>query len=417
MKGFAETQAAYRFFQNEKVTAEHVLSPHNACTVARIKCHDEVLLIQDTTELDYSGKQEKIEGLGRLNHEERQGIFLHPVIAVTRERLCLGVVGAQIYARSDEHGSATRRKKTRIEDKESYRWLVGYEQCCEVAEQAPDTKIIVVGDRESDIYDLFVEAEYGEADWIIRGRHNRRLVGQDSEARYLIDTLIQKKPLGKLSCDLPSQKDRAGRKAKLTIYASEVVPRGPYSNNKKLPEVKISAVFAREEGNPPDSEPIEWLLLTSLPVTGIEEANDVVDRYLCRWQVEIFFRTLKSGCTVEKLRLETLERLRPCLAMYMIVAWRVMFCMMLGRTHPDISCEILFEEFEWKAAFAVTHKKKPPNQPPTLGEMTSMIARFGGYLGRKNDPPPGPTAMWIGMQALFGYAVGFQTATEIYGLG
>ena len=416
MKSFSETAGAYRFFQNDKVTLENVLEPHKLKTIERVRSEREVLILQDTSELDFSSKQEKIEGLGRLNVEARRGLFIHPLLALTPDRLCLGVVGAQLYARGEKRSSAAKRKKTPIEDKESYRWIEGYNEACKVAEECPDTTVIVVADREADIHELFLEAEFGEAEWIVRAKHDRRLVDGD-EAKYLFDTLENTKPLGEVVCNLAGKAGKKGREATLSIVAIELTPRGPYSNNKKLPEVKITAVMAMEKNPPKGEDPVRWYLLTSLSVKDINQARKVIDRYLCRWQIEVFFRTLKSGCKIERLQLEHVDRLGPCIGMYMIVTWRIMYCMMLGRECPEIGADLVFEDFEWKAAYAVATKKKPPSKPPTLSEMILLIASFGGYLNRKNDPPPGPKAMWVGMQSLFGYAVGFQTAIEIYGLG
>jgi hypothetical protein len=135
-----------------------------------------------------------------------------------------------------------------------------------------------------------------------------------------------------------------------------------------------------------------------------------VNWYLCRWQIEIFFKILKSGCTVEKLQFETLEATKKCLAMYLIIAWRILYLTMFGRNCPNMDCSLFFEEHEWQSVYAVMTKKPPPASPPKLNEMIRMIARLGGFLNRKSDGYPGPKTMWIGMQRMTDIALGWQIA-------
>lgn len=137
------------------------------------------------------------------------------------------------------------------------------------------------------------------------------------------------------------------------MRAGRVRLKPPYRKDERLPEVEINTVLV-EEINPPDGEePITWLLLTSLPVDTFEQACLVVEYYLCRWQIEIYFKVLKSGCKIEDRQLETSERIKPCIALYMIVAWRVLFVTMLGRECPDLPCTVLFEDDEWKSVYMI----------------------------------------------------------------
>ena len=146
--------------------------------------------------------------------------------------------------------------------------------------------------------------------------------------------------------------------------------------------------------------PLEWILLTNVPINDITSGHEIVKWYLCRWQIEIYFRILKSGCNIEKLQLETKFRFDSCLTLYMIIAWRILYLTMLAREYPDTSCHIVFTEEEWKIAYMMKYRKKPPKKPITLTCMLNLIAQFGGYLNRKNDGEPGPTVIWIGLQRL-----------------
>jgi hypothetical protein len=177
-----------------------------------------------------------------------------------------------------------------------------------------------------------------------------------------------------------------------------VLLRAPYRPDKKLAPVEVTAILAREDNPPAGEDPIEWLLLTNLPVESLEDACEKVQWYLCRWQIEVFFRILKSGCKVEQLQLQTRERIEVALALYLIVAWRVLYLTRLGRVAPDLSCEVAFSPQEWKAVYLVSKREPPPSQPPRLLDMLVLVACLGGYLARTGDGPPGPKVIWIGLQ-------------------
>jgi hypothetical protein len=179
-----------------------------------------------------------------------------------------------------------------------------------------------------------------------------------------------------------------------------------------LEDVEINAVLVSELDPPLGVEPIEWLLLTDLPIDTIDEVLCIVDYYGCRWHIEIYFRVLKSGCKVEESQLERGSRFEPYLALNMIVAWRVMYVMMLGRECPDLPCDVVFDDDEWKAVYATVKKEAPPSQPPSMRTMVRLIASLGGWLGRKCDGEPGPKAMWVGMQRMTDLALGWSARAD-----
>ncbi len=205
---------------------------------------------------------------------------------------------------------------------------------------------------------------------------------------------------------------RSARTARLTVQAARVALRGPYRPGGKLADVAVNVVLVREIEPPPGEEPIEWLLLTSLPVDTVEQVLLVIDYYGCRWQIEIYFRVLKSGCKVEESQLETAERFKAYLALCMIVAWRVLYALTLGRECPELPCEVVFEADEWRAVYAVVKNEAPPEVPPPLGEMVKLVASLGGYLGRKCDGEPGPKAMWVGLQRMADLARAWRASAQ-----
>jgi hypothetical protein len=227
--------------------------------------------------------------------------------------------------------------KVPIQDKESYRWVLGYERACAVAAQVSNTQVISIGDAENDIYECFsapLSAEFARpADWIIRACQLDRCLADNEEHRQLLQALQARRVLGTFVMEITAQKGRSARVATMEVRSTSVTLKRPQrpADQPRLPEVKVNAVWVRETKPQPGEKPIEWILLTSLPVDTFEEACLVADFYACRWQIEIYFKVLKSGCLVEKLQLQTADRIKPCLAMYMIVAWRVLYATMLGR--------------------------------------------------------------------------------------
>ena len=179
-----------------------------------------------------------------------------------------------------------------------------------------------------------------------------------------------------------------------------------------MPDVDVHAVLVTERNVPPGVEPVEWLLLTDLPIDTVENVLLIIDYYTCRWQIEIFFRILKSGCKVEESQLEKAERFEPYLALCLIVAWRVMHVMMLGRDCPELPCDVALDEDEWQAVYATVTKRPPPAEPPSIQTMVRLIGSLGGWLGRKCDGEPGPKAMWVGMQRMTDLALGWRACAE-----
>lgn len=410
-QSWGETQAAYRLFSNEKVNAERVLEPHRDATLERMKEYPFVLCVQDTTELDYTSKPQ-IQGLGPLTYESSLGLYIHPTLAITPDRLCLGVLDQWSWARdAQEHGGKDRQHRLNrpLEEKESFRWLEGYRRVCDLQSVLPQTRLVYVADRDSDLFELFDEGQTGEAAWLIRGVQDRKL----TDGRHLWQAIKEAEVVGVLEFDLPAAAQRATRHVVQTLRVARLRLKPPYRSDKKLAEVEVTAILAWEESPPEGVESIQWLLLTNLPVITGEEAEEKVRWYVCRWQIEVYFRILKSGCKVEQLQLQTRDRLEVALAFYMIIAWRVLYLVMLGRTVPQLSCEAVFAPEEWKAVYIVVQKKRPPSRPLPLGEFLSMMARLGGYLARKGDGPPGPKAIWIGLQRTRDFVIAIEALENL----
>jgi hypothetical protein len=400
-----KTQAAYRFLSNDDVLFETLLQPHCAATEQRISelSDGEIVLVpQDTTSINYS-KLLTTAGLGPIGTtvDGPQGFHLHSNLAITAQGVPLGFLDAQCWARDPaEFGKKAQRHSRAIEEKESYRWLQSYQTLAQVQTRCPQQKLVSVGDREADIYELFADAvctPNGPA-LLIRAQHDRVL--EEDEPKYLFDTIKTQPIAGYQVVQLPRQKNRPAREAKLAIRFATLILRPP-ARKRDLPPIPIQVVLAQETNAPKGSEPIEWLLLTTLAVESVEQAAEKVTWYTQRWCIEVFHRTLKSGCNIEDRRLGHADRLDACLAIDMVIAWRIYYMVKLGRDIPDLPADLFLEEAEWKTLCVYSTKNPvPPEHPPTIREASRMIATIGGFQGRKSDGEPGTETLWRGLERL-----------------
>jgi Transposase DNA-binding/Transposase Tn5 dimerisation domain/Transposase DDE domain len=419
--GYNEMMAAYRFFNNDKIGFENVLQPHIAATARRMAEHRVVILAQDTTEIDLTRPERQVVGAGPLDGDVHRGALLHPLMGFTPDGTPLGIIYAEVWTR-DEAPTTPKsqreldRRRTPIEEKESMRWVDAFRHASEQAEQLPQTQFICTADSEADIYELLQESqeESHKLDYIVRACHDRALQKDEehaetganhlreqvlSEGVLFTKTISVRGRKAKVGCDTRGRRQpRESRTAEVEVRAARVTLRAPWRPDRKLDDISVNVVLVTEIDPPEGDTPVEWILLTSLPIDDLEQVRTVIQYYCVRWMIEVFFRTLKSGCRVEKRRLEHIDGVLPCLAVYLIVTWRTLFVCRLGREFPEISCEAVFEPAEWKSVYYVVRKTPPPSCPPTLQEMVRMVAQLGGYVNRKRTDEPGPQTVWLGLQ-------------------
>lgn len=370
---WSETKAAYRLLEQD-IHWEKLLEPHSERTLERANKHPTVLCLQDTTELDFNGRNAK--GLGKLNYAARRGMYVHPTLMVTPERLPLGLTDAWTWARTKEKAP-----------KESIRWAEGMRNICDLSQQVPDARLVYVGDREADMFELYkYHQSHPAIDWLIRGKHDRVL----AEGGKLKQAAMQAPVLGQISFTKNKGRGKQSRDVVQQIRAARVTL--------KKDNLPLTVVLA-EEVNPPDGcKAVNWLLLSNLEVPDLSKAEELLNWYLCRWEIELFFKILKSGCQVEAAQLRSKEKLERLLILKMIVAWRILYLTRLNGAMPESSCELAFEPQEWQIIYATIRKKRPPKQAPTIREMIRMIASLGGFLGRKSDGEPGIKSLWQGLE-------------------
>lgn len=394
-KNIAQTKAAYRFFANDKVNVEKIIKGTRKATVDRMKDQKLILFPSDATNLVFSSHK-KLKGIGVLRSQRARGLNLHTTLAITPDGLNLGLIDQKCWGRAPEdYGKRKERKKLPITERESYRW---FEALQAVEESLPDhCQGIMLGDRGADIYELFLAERKTNVDLLIRASHNRELKN-DSE---LFSEVEEMPVAGIMTVTIPRSGNRPERVAKLEIRYKEICIKAP-KHKKHLPDVIVNAVFAKEIYTE-SSAPIIWRLLTTISINSLDDAINIVAYYSKRWIIERFHYTLKQGCQIEELELEDAERMKPAVAMYSIVAWRLMYLTYINRSSPDLSCSTIFSELEWKALFCYAKKSStPPIDPPTMREAVRAIAMIGGFLGRKGDGEPGLKVIWRGLRTLEG---------------
>jgi len=395
----AQLKAAYRFFANEAVEPTALLAPHAEAMIARLAPQPLVRAVQDTTELDFT-HHPATSGLGALNDTSHQGLFVHSTLAFTPDRVPLGVLAQQVWTRDPATLGQQPDHKTRpIAEKESQKWLTSLRAVVAAAGRCPATHLVSVGDREADVYDLFLEPRPAGVDLLVRAVQHRRV---EAEAGYLWAAVAAAPVAATVALAVPRHGGRPARTATLTLRWAALTLRAPtHRAAEHLPNVPVWAVRAREERPPPGVEPLDWRLLTTCPVATADEARDRLAWYACRWGIELWHKVLKSGCQIEARQLADAAHLRRSLALYSVIAWRLLYATLLSRAVPDAPCTLLLEPDEWRALVCrIQHVPIPPADPPTLRQAVHWIAHLGGFPGRRQDGEPGVIVLWRGLQHL-----------------
>ena len=405
----AATKAAYRFYANADFPPQAILTPHRRATEQRVAQEQLVLAVQDTTILDYT-HHPATQGLGVLNDEFHRGLLVHTTLAVTPQRVPLGLLHQQVWTRAAKDlGKRHARRTKPVAEKESQKWLTSLTATAAVQQRLPQVRLVSVGDREADVYDLFLLAQQLSQALLIRAAWDRRIAHPEG---HLWAYLESRPVAGQLTLTVPRRPAQPARRAELTLRYTQVTLCPPHNRHtEKLPTLTVWAVLAQEAHPPAGVDAISWLLLTTVAIESFADACARVQWYTCRWVIELFHKVLKSGCRIEARQFEKLERLQRYLALDTIVAWRILFLTMLGRTLPELPCTAILEAHEWQALYCfIHHTATPPAEPPSLREATRWIAQLGGFVGRKSDGTPGVTVMWRGLQRLNDIATTWQVA-------
>ncbi len=403
------------------VNMDSILRPHREQTLRRMKAEKTVLCIHDGTDINLNGAAQST-GLGVIGTNQTgaqsRGLHLHSTLTVTDEGLPLGVLGTRCDApvcRTDEEKEAPA--KVPVEERKTYPWILALRDCETVAVDMPHTQLVQVMDREADFFELFDEWRTGASrtDLLVRAKHNRRTTSPDtklfdgvkaSEARLQFELAINRQSARPKKSKQKARAARSGRSAEMTLRYQPVELRPPQDLRDREP-IPLWIVHIVEEHPPAGEKPVEWFLLTTMEVTSTDLAMRLLHWYSLRWRIEDWHRVLKSGCGIEELRNDTAERIKRAVAIYMVIAWRVMLMTLLGREVPELPAEVLFTDLELKVLTAFAKSRRDLKPPKKLGDAVRLVARMGGHMGRKKDPPPGHQVLWIGYTQLGFMAAGY----------
>jgi hypothetical protein len=425
-----QTKAAYRFFQNDAVSVSKILESHITKTLARAQKYPTILAIQDTSYISYKDHP-KTTGLGVIagnktskSTSKAYGLVMHTTFAVTTQGLAIGLLDQKISSRP-ELDKATKELKKRsdnralpIEEKESIRWIDSLKKSNNYS-GLKNTRIVTVCDREADIYDLLEVGCRNEFAFLIRASQDRKVNKKSlysEKSGEKMWALLSCSPCeGEIRANIPARDNKPARTAVLEVRFSSFEMNPPQRNikhkTKKLPDLKLNAVYVREQCAPIGEEPLSWMLLTNINVNNFEEAVEKIDWYCLRWRIEIFHKILKSGLKVEACRLGTGDRLSRFLTVASVIAWRIFYITLIAKEDPNLPCDRLLAEEEWKVLYSKMHRTKDyPSRPPTIREAVRWIAQLGGFLGRKGDGEPGTITLWKGWKRLVDLAEGWNLA-------
>ncbi len=376
-----------------------MLAAHELQSARRMAAETVVLLAQDTTALSYNTLHQT-EGLGNIGEEHSRGLFLHSLQAFRLDGIPLGTAWAEVWARPPETDTAKRNEQS-VDEKESGRWIRALQAASQRAGQMPQTQVLVCGDRESDMYELYdqLQGAPGNLHVLVRGQHDRCL----SDGTRLVGSLRAAPLGGTMKVEVPRRPGRRARSASLELRWMEVGMKPPaVALKKSWPPLKVYAVLAREVGVPAEAQPIDWLLLSSWPVKTLKMARRLVRWYALRWGIEVWHKVLKVVCGVERRQMKSAQALERALALDMIVASRVLLLSRLGKEHPDLPAELFYspEELEVLEVKKKATGKYAQSRKLTVWQANILVAMLVGFWGRTGDGHPGPQILAEGVRVL-----------------
>jgi hypothetical protein len=404
--GPALRKSAHRLFSEDDLDIQ---SGHIAETGLRCKAQNRILVLEDTTDISYPGRKQT-EGLGNLGGRKPiAGICAHTALAVSMDREPLGLLGQHIWAPVNENRKSALLRKLSIEQKESYKWLRTV-QWVNQHLLTYDGQVVIVGDREGDFYEHFSAPRNKKVDLVVRLLHKQRNVQWENEKKIHVSDLLSKlSRTGEREITLPARKGQKERKAALSIYYTSVIC--PGRKGHKEPDIPLNIIWAVEE-NPPDGiDPLEWIIMTTLPVNSFEQAIEIIDIYAMRWIVERFFYVLKQGLRIERLQFDNFTRLSNAIKLCSIVAWYLIRIAYLSKSNEHDSADKHFDAVEKVILEKVTNKKIE-----TVRDYILTLGKLVGFVPSKKQPYPGEKLLWQAIQQMNAMKAGF-LLSQNYGTG
>lgn len=400
-----EIRAFYLLCDKRTATLKAIQGPHWQQTREAMAQQPLVLILHDTTELDYTSHA-ALEGTGPIGDGIGRGFLQHNSLAVLPQpRQVLGLAFQQWHVRQEaptnEHTSKRKRR-----DRESQLWMRGIEATGRPPE---GYRWVDVGDRGADIYEAMVAAQAQGHEFVFRLTQNRQ-VWQDADNKQWTNLRDHARSLvsqGQDHVEIPSRGGRAGREATVEMAATQVWIPAPSGTRQRFAQPVIAACVVRVwEARPPAGvEALEWILITSTPTHTLEDMRERRDWYACRWMVEVFHDIEKNGCSEEARRFETAERMQACVAILSLVAVRIFQMRTALTSVPDAPAEQVASAEEIQVVRrAIKHGKRRLS----VKDFVRGVASLGGFLGRKGDGDPGVKTLWRGYQRLQDLLLGYQ---------
>jgi transposase Tn5 family protein/transposase-like protein len=410
-----EAKPIYRFLENDRVSVAGVLQPIADTTAHACAGQPVIYLIQDSTSLNYTHLT-STTGLGPLNDSDHaRGIHLHSTIALRHDGMAIGLLDQAWWVRPSGRRTAKRRKRRRLEQKESFKWLRSIRACQAVLDRclppAAQPRLVHVMDREGDIHEVLQAISVSPDSAVIRCVQNRKVAGPCGLAHEAVRATT---PLGVHTFSVPRKHNQPARQATVEIRAVALTITPDRSKYPDRHPVEWTLVEVWEPNPPAGVEPLHWLLWTREPAATLTEAWAVVVIYTYRWRIEEFHLVLKSGCNAEKLELETGVRLAKAVTLYSAIAVRIVALRDLVKREPQLPCTVVLQNDEWRALWSHIHRRLCPTDlpVPTVREAVMWIGRLGGHLGRKGDGLPGVRTLWRGMRDLTVLVAGYRAGRQ-----
>lgn len=409
--GSGTRQAAHRILEDPHTSVEGLLDGHFAQTAVRSRHHPLILAVQDTTEFDYT-THSATTGLGPLGSGPRQGLLCHSVLAVSPEGLPLGLLHVSLWARNPQTpGQKHGRRRRTTGEKESQKWIEGL-RGVEVA-LPPDQPVLVVGDREADVFAYLAARRRPTTQLLIRACQPRTvhvapgLPGLPGPRGSLLAVAVTAPVVGQMRATVPRKAGQPEREVDLTVraIAAQVQPPRHAKAGEPRRPVAVHVVCATEEEPSAGEKPIQWILVTTQAVTTGEAACEMVRYYTRRWMIERLHFTLKSGCRAERLQIDDAASLKNALGLYYVVAWRLLWLTTVARTEPLRPAEAIVEEEERRVLEQATGRPVR-----TAREAVRGVARLGGFAGSPSEGEPGVKSLWLGLRRLEAMVAGWRLA-------
>lgn len=405
---WAEIKATYRFLANNKVDEHLIMAAHRDKTIERAKEESKILLIQDTTYLDYKHrkKTEELDYLWRNKKTKApiKGLMLHSTLAVSLKGVPVGLFDQRYIERKEFIGGTAcpdSEKKKPTAEKESIRWLEVLHESHDLI-QAPIEKIHIL-DREGDIYEFYRDADRLDEKYIVRVKSNRainKIKRREAPSQWLFDNLENQPVAGYFDVDVQVNDENKFRKARLSVTFCKITISPPANRTVRkdgdhLDNIQMTSIMAIERKPPKGAEPIKWILMTNLVTNTLEEAIQYINWYSYRWNIEIFHKILKSGCYIEKAQLRHAKNLKKYIVLKSIIAWRLFWLTRIFEKMPDEPCDNIISQEECHI-LKLYYKDNDIKELPSVKKIYYWIAKLGGYIGRNTDPPPGIISIWRG---------------------